>query len=321
MMAFATIEDPQGVIELVVFPNTWERFSGLMEVEKLIVVEGKLDSQNGETKILVDKIDNKLNIVVPLELDGAALVVSAAITPTPAATAPAAKGAWQPSPALPEDFSLDDLPEPPDAFAPDWEKTVGDYVPSKVAAGPDLERTEEARPDPEVVSPHPDLPKSLDPQDLPAFIEPAPAFASKPQSAADETEAPVPAAQMPTAFAQHVTGLGSVVSPAPKVATDLPLMPPRPAARGGGEQAPRMVTVYLRSKGDKARDILVIRRVHGALISYPGGDRFAFYVFEGRNGYLLDFPNDSTDLTEELVARLEDMVGENNYRVEPITLQ
>jgi len=94
--------------------------------------------------------------------------------------------------------------------------------------------------------------------------------------------------------------LGAVVSPAPKGAAAVPLMPRRPAPRG--ERASRMLTIYLRSKGDKARDILAIRRVHGALISYPGPDRFAFYVFEGRSSYLLDLPNDSTDFNEGLPA-------------------
>ena len=318
LMAFATIEDPQGVIELVIFPTVWERFSGLVQVEKLIVVEGKLDNQNGETKILVDKIDTKLNIVVPLEGEPAALLaappVGAALVAASQAGLPSRP--WQPSPALPEDFSLAGLPEPPDPFPPDWELTVESHFPL-VGTTPPAEM-------PQVVagSPRPEAEgtpsqDASDLNDLPAFIQPAPALAARPQPAEDEVDPPAPGSPL----AHAVTGLGAVVSPAPKVAADLPLMPPRPAPRGAGERAPRMVTIYLRTKGDKARDILVIRRVHGALISYPGGDRFAFYVFEGRSGYLLDFPNDSTDLTEDLLVRLEAMVGENNFRVEPITLQ
>ena len=50
----------------------------------------------------------------------------------------------------------------------------------------------------------------------------------------------------------------------------------------------------------------------------PGPDRFAFYVFEGRRSHLLDFPNDSTDLNEGLLPRLEAMVGTNSLSVEPI---
>jgi DNA polymerase-3 subunit alpha len=154
-------------------------------------------------------------------------------------------------------------------------------------------------------------------QELPKseVLEPEPAYANEPeQDELDRNSSPEP--PLDSLAKVVTTGLGAVVSPAPRGAVSVPFIPPKPAPRG--ERQPRMVTIYLRSKGDKARDILAIRRVHGALISYPGNDRFAFYVFEGRSGYLLDFPNDTTDLNEELQVRLIEMVGENNLRVEPI---
>jgi hypothetical protein len=82
-----------------------------------------------------------------------------------------------------------------------------------------------------------------------------------------------------------------------------------------------MLTIYLRASGDRARDILHMRRVHGSLISYPGQDKFAFYLIEGRRGFLLEFPNDTTHYGDELKQRLEDLVGPNNVRVETITFQ
>ena len=80
-----------------------------------------------------------------------------------------------------------------------------------------------------------------------------------------------------------------------------------------------MVRVVLRSSGDRARDILRIRRIYGMLISYPGTDRFAFYVIENGRGYLMEIPNDTTGLSEELSARLSNIVGVENVQVEPIT--
>lgn len=321
MMAFVTIEDPQGVIDLVVFPSVWDRASGLVQTDKLLVVEGRMDTQSGETKILVDKIDNKLSVVTPLQQPA----------PTPATVpAPAVTDAGAPRPAKPyaaDDFSLSDMPEPPEAFPPDWELQVEDAFPlvgttpsepaeavttdidgglsPDVGAGVPL--AEESRPEEETRAPEPI------PADQMAFVEPAPAFTSKPPAPATE---PAPVPPLP-----DIHALSASVSPAPKGAPSVPFLPPRPAPRATGERSPRMLTVYLRSKGDKARDILAIRRVYGALISYPGADRFAFYVFEGRSSHLLDFPNDTTGISDELLARLEDMLGPNSFIIEPITLQ
>ena len=66
-----------------------------------------------------------------------------------------------------------------------------------------------------------------------------------------------------------------------------------------------MVTVVLRSMGDKERDILRMRRIYGMLISEPGDDRFAFYVIERNRGYRLEFPSDTTDFSDDLKARLD----------------
>lgn len=363
MMAFVTIEDPQGVIDLVVFPSAWEKFQGLVVMEKLIMVEGRMDSQNGEGKILVDKIDNKLNVTMPVEKGsrGAVLQKSQAERGSKGAgeqgsektgelTAPPEKSAINPgtiredrkpySPRQveePSDFSLEDSPEPPDLFPPDWELTVENHFPlvgeSPQTPEPDSKQLVGAEPVPseplepalseangETRDPRPAQPSGSTAGDQekvtePSAVEIEPALASEQGEKTESEEDDPPAGSVADTV---TTGLGAVVSPAPREA-GVPFMPPRLAPRGG-ERQPRMVTIYLRSKGDKARDILAIRRVHGALISYPGVDRFAFYVFEGRNGYLLDFPNDSTDLNVELLARLDGMVGTNNLRVEPVLL-
>jgi len=55
-MAFATIEDLQGPIELVIFPKTWERFSPFVHPDNAILVEGKVDAEGGDPKVLVDLI-------------------------------------------------------------------------------------------------------------------------------------------------------------------------------------------------------------------------------------------------------------------------
>ena len=82
-----------------------------------------------------------------------------------------------------------------------------------------------------------------------------------------------------------------------------------------------MVTVILRPSGDKERDRRKINRAYGELTVYPGKDRFSFLIYEGGRGYQIEFPNDTTGLTPELLQRLKDQVGEENVRVEVIKIQ
>ena len=55
-MAFATVEDLQGPIELVIFPKVWEKFAPLVQMDMVILAEGKVDSASGDPKVLVDVI-------------------------------------------------------------------------------------------------------------------------------------------------------------------------------------------------------------------------------------------------------------------------
>jgi len=95
-------------------------------------------------------------------------------------------------------------------------------------------------------------------------------------------------------------------------------VPSEGAKRHGKKE---MVTIVMRSLGDKERDILRMRRVYGMLISEPGEDQFAFYVIESDRGYRLEFPNDTTDLTEDMKRKIEDLMGKSNVIIEPITIQ
>jgi len=80
----------------------------------------------------------------------------------------------------------------------------------------------------------------------------------------------------------------------------------------------RMIKVILRSTGDKRRDVLRLRRAHGMLRSVPGRDKFALMVFEGGGRYLMEFPNETTGITSDLIRALTAMVGEGNVSVETI---
>ena len=92
-----------------------------------------------------------------------------------------------------------------------------------------------------------------------------------------------------------------------------------PLQEPGNTGQVRMLTVVLRSSPDKTRDVLRLRRIHGIIMTYPGDDRFAIQVYEKGRGYLLEFPNSTTGITQELLDRLHGLVGVENIRVDVIT--
>ncbi|RME51020.1 MAG: DNA polymerase III subunit alpha, partial [Caldilineae bacterium] len=65
-MAFLTIEDTQGALEVVVFPRTYAAARHLLLPDSLILVTGKVDAQEEDRpKILADAITNELTIPRP----------------------------------------------------------------------------------------------------------------------------------------------------------------------------------------------------------------------------------------------------------------
>jgi DNA polymerase-3 subunit alpha len=136
-MGFVTLEDLQGNIELVVFPRTWEKFWDVFEVDSVVLVDGKVDAQSGDPKVLVDSVTTDLKSIVstPVPSTGSPTVripipnTEAAVfgTEIPPARAPAGQVGEPPS--LSEDW--DEAPPPPDEFPPEWkalEVTPGGFV-------------------------------------------------------------------------------------------------------------------------------------------------------------------------------------------------
>ena len=99
-----------------------------------------------------------------------------------------------------------------------------------------------------------------------------------------------------------------------------PISAPKPTG-GRSEAEPKIITVMLDSSGDRTRDALRMRRVHGLLNSYPGSDRFTFLLFEASHRYLLEFPSSSTGYCAELHAQLVELVGEHRLRIETLRYQ
>ncbi|TAK11820.1 MAG: DNA polymerase III subunit alpha [Anaerolineae bacterium] len=354
-MAFVGLEDTHGIMELVVFPRTWRECASLLEFDKVVIVDGKVDSAQGDPKILVDRVRTQERIV---EAASEAL-------PPPAAARLSAEARLQ-SELEPEmhmsvyqhdappahDEALDDegemvltvaepkgyygqddgVPPPPEAPPDPWfdgpmtpaqaQRTTAPAISdsglqpaaptaSTPNAQPEDDDTNEIPEESPAMPITPDLHPAMAAPPEPETPRPAPTISD---SGLQPTASPVPAASPAPVAAQPVEEAPRPVAPPPVI------LPQKPASRSRGD-APQMVTVVLRSSGDRARDILRMRRIHGMLISYPGDDRFAIYVIEKKRGYRLEFPNDSTLFTDELRSRLEQVVGAENIKVEPILYQ
>lgn len=313
MMGFVTLEDLTGNIELVIFPKTWEKYRALCEEGQVIFVKGKVDAATTPPKVLVDEILTELKVYVPAEEEAWRNALPAPTVNRPIAK-PVSHSTVQPSnhPAgeldnrqtsepenrptsplepvaaaapVPATETFDDLPPEPD-FPDDWHLTE-----------PDFAETSAELPLPPPATPMDDLLTLERLEPLAETSEPSPA-----------PVAALPSNRWPAA------------SPADAVVLPPPIVSPQVVAEARQEgQPPRLITLTLHPSGDSERDRRRLRNVYFILMSKPGNDRFQFQIFEGGRGHLIDFPNDTTCITPDLLKRLRNLLGEECWRIEEIT--
>jgi DNA polymerase-3 subunit alpha len=300
MMAWVTLEDLAGIIELVVFPRTWEKYQFALEIGGVILAEGKVDAQSSPSKVLVDNFRTEIKLTEPAQnAAGATPPAQMVLQPQKSAQArkpgipapqrvaeipPATRQPAAPIQPIPDVTDMDD--EPPEE-PPDWENYASGGVSFAEKALAVSSQQSEV-------------------DDQPAAVDPIP----------DVGRAPILAPQSTIKNQQSAI---SQVSPVILVTPKVPAAS-RPV-RLDDEHPPQILTVILRPSGDSQRDIRRISRLHGTFISYPGKDRFAFQIFEEGRGHLIEFPNDNTHLCPELLITIKDAVGEENLRIEPILYQ
>ncbi len=315
-MGFVTLEDIQGQIELVIFPRAWEKYGTLVTPDRVLLAEGKVDSTSGDPKILVDRLSEVFMEVgsggeeidpylsyLPEEENGNTFDYGQA-NETPAAPPPPEPEG--PLMGNPLDDDWDFLPPPPDPV--DWNQSAAADSQAKIA------------------EPSADG-KASYAADLPATAMPVTEISDSGAAAVPaEREAAAPIAVDVLAREKALSAEAAKIStavldPVPVVEEMRYLV--EPLATGANEDSDqiRMVKVILRSCGDKKKDVLRVKRVHGMLRSSPGRDKFALQVFEGGKRYLLEFPNETTGIRPELLQALTLMVGEGNVNVEKIILQ
>jgi len=282
-MAFATIEDLQGPIELVIFPTTWNKFGSKVHTDVMLLVEGKVDAESADPKVLVDSI----RVLEQADLES--IPTETAVEPVKRDYQPqASQHRVEDHSAIEESFSFEDEPpmppEPEDwhlvsppmntdsfLFSPEMEEEISEPIRQELEVSIQTQTTEKQVPDLALVEVPVLTPISLD----------------------DSTSMP------PLIISPRVYD---------------------PQYRKENNET-HMVTVILRATGEKDRDVRRLKRVHGLLRSSPGSDHFCFLVFENGHRHFLDFPNDTTGANSLLLNRLEELVGVENVQVEIIKLQ
>jgi DNA polymerase-3 subunit alpha len=262
-MAYVTLEDVQGIIELVVFSRKWAEVTRWLESDMIVVARGRVDAQRGEPQLLVEEMTGDLGVSLSNGLRRMA------------------------------------------------------RRPAKDNDGPDAVR--EAPLEPEDEPQEADEARALPGDDSPWHSETPPLPESDPweEPSLPDIPTPVPGMAEPVLARQEPQPPAKGTSwPAPRLGRGVDLQ----ELRGGGRDL-LMVTVVLDSTGDAKRDQLRMRRVHGLLTSYPGGDRFAFHVYETARRYHLEFPNSTTGYCAELHAQLLDLLGDDKVRVERLPIQ
>ncbi len=228
-MAFVTLEDIQGSVDVVVFPKMWEQARSLWQRDKIVLVRGKVDARGRKPSIICDSVTDNLDFVQPADV------------PTKDPIAP-------PRSQPPTIQAAAKTREPRSAYG----------VPSEI---------QPAQPPVLVAATH-------------AAVQTA------------DPSTPVRAALPTLHTPAHVDSAAS--------SGDL-------ALRAG---AARHLRVVIQRTQDGRSDARRIGDAHRLLQSYAGDDRFVFLVTGGSNGnYELAFPNDTTLICDELIARLQNLLG------------
>jgi len=66
-MAFITLEDLQGPVDLVVFYRLWKDVAGWIKPGAIVLVRGKIDSERGEPKVLADSLTTEFDFTQPAD--------------------------------------------------------------------------------------------------------------------------------------------------------------------------------------------------------------------------------------------------------------
>jgi DNA polymerase III subunit alpha len=288
-MAFVSLEDLQGTMELVVFPRVWEQYRELLGSDKVVIISGKLDRKDDDTpKILVDKVEEAHLTATPDNATG--------VYPTKKLR----------KPEIADEYLTDD-----DPFSiQEYLDGNGYHEDSKMTAF-QMDESEFGLSGAGTINNLPLAGTAIQ------QLDNAPVEAQK-----TEHTDPLPAQQPQPVMAnnhppQNGNGNGNGKKPEVLYRGHLPLdtLPELPDRKKQDEQRMQKIFITLQATGNPEHDRRRLRRIHGEILAYPGKDAFAFYVIEKGIRYLIDFPNDTTGWCPELQQRLMTRLGKENIEI------
>jgi DNA polymerase-3 subunit alpha len=315
-MGFIQLEDVQGVFECVAFPKTWKQTQALWQKDKIVLVRGKVDGASRTPKILLDSATDNLQVIEPVKglgirdqglgagqgAGGKGQVASSKLqvaNDKPSASQPPAASRQTPV-ASRYQLSANEIRNQRSEIEDDgdWSHEIDPF------AG----ESDELPIDPQGVAI--DLPYEQKLEHV--FAEPKINYQPKVQEAETKPTPPVPPKPIPSSPFK-----------APAASSTLkPHTEPQPLKRNGsngngnGRHKPtRTAKIVISRTGDGPTDAARIGEVHRLLQAEPGDDHFCFIIQSQRGQLQLDFPNDSTQLSELLVAQLRSTPGVESVQI------
>jgi DNA polymerase-3 subunit alpha len=66
-MAFAALEDLHGRVDIIFFPRTWKQFRDQVQMDQILVIQGKVQVRDDSITVLVDSVTK--NVTIPQDAD------------------------------------------------------------------------------------------------------------------------------------------------------------------------------------------------------------------------------------------------------------
>jgi len=277
-----------GTLDVVVFPKVYEETKDIWQPEKVVLVDGKVDTRGTSVNLLANEVHTEVTNVRPRR-DSLSQLMASAPPPVPEEIVP-----------FDEEESLDE--EADEDLEPDAAPVVSD----EPASTPDL-------------GPHP-----LTYFDAPATPAPSPegredTESSEEDEALDNAESPVEdgtVAPTPVAPSHPAYREPVYVSHA----AEKPHIVYTPSSDVTEAEYYYEIRVVIKRTGRTQEDIQHLRHVFQLLKRYHGRDKFYIIIPQNGGWVEIEYPNDRTGWCESLEAELRDLVGIERVQVRQIPL-